>query len=197
MRSRREKPERKYVDAFMNLRCAPDMLELKLFPDVKEITESFAAYDAVREKLFKHFQLGDPSVIMLAIGDGSTPRTAATFALRSRWYCHSIDPNLGTKTRFSKIDRLTLHPKKIEECTREDFRISDNSVVVVAAVHSHAQLEPTVKLIGKVQRLAVVAIPCCVKLTLPIPTLDVYHDAGIWSPAKTILLWDIKAKAIA
>lgn len=82
--------------------------------------------------------------------------------------------------------------QKIEECERADFRISDESTVVVAAVHSHARLDAVIKTVGKVARLAIVAIPCCVTLTLPIPTMDVYQDHGIWSTSKTVLLWDLK-----
>lgn len=186
------KPEHKYINDFLALRCAPDMLDTNLFPNAKEITESFAAYEAVRTRLFKHFQFGDPSIVMLSVGDGSTPRTAATFALRSRWNCHSVDPLLGDKTRFNRINRLKQHPLRIEDCTRKDFRISDDSCVVVAAVHSHAKLDAVLSTIGKVARLAIVAIPCCVTLTLPIPTLDVYQDHGIWSPSKTVLIWDLK-----
>lgn len=189
----RNKPTHRYIDDFLSLRCAPDMLELSLFPNAKEITESFAAYDAVKTRLFRHFQLADEKIIVLSVGDGSTPRTAATFALRSRWRCHSIDPLLGNKSRFGRIARLWLHSKKIEECSREEFGISDGSTVVLAAVHSHASLQNAVSVIGSVARLAIIAIPCCVRLTLPLPTYDVYHDEGIWSPAKTVLLWDIKS----
>jgi hypothetical protein len=191
MSRHKEKPEHQYLNEFMECKCAPDMLEMRLFPNCKEITESFAAYDAVRSKLLRHYQFGDPKVIMISVGDGSTPRTAATFAYRSRWQCHSVDPLLGQKSRFLGIDRLKLHPRKIEDCTREDFRITDDSLVVITAVHSHAELAATVKVIGKVARMAIVAIPCCVKLSLPLPTRDVYIDHGIWSPSKTVLLWDI------
>ena len=189
---RKSKPVHQYLDEFLTLRCAPDMLDLQLFPNAKEITESFSAYEAARTKLFRHFQFGDPKVIMLSVGDGATPRTAATFAFRSRWQCHSIDPLLRNKSRFGRIDKLTLHPKKIEECTREDFRIKDDSTVVVAAVHSHATLDKVVATIGKVARLAIIAIPCCVTLTLKMPTVEVYQDPAIWSPHKTVLLWDFK-----
>ena len=168
------------------------MLDMNLFPNAKEITESFAAYEAVRQRLFRHFQFADPKVVMIAVGDGSTPRTGATFAYRSRWQCHSVDPILAPKTRWAAIDRLHIHRKKIEECSREDFSITDDSTVVVAAVHSHAPLPLCTSVIGRVRRLAIVAIPCCVKLLIPEPSAEVYDDKSILSPHKTVTIWDMK-----
>lgn len=39
----------RYLDEFVRCRCAPDLLARKLFPNAKEVTESFAAYAAVRK----------------------------------------------------------------------------------------------------------------------------------------------------
>ena len=41
----------KYINEAMNCSCFPDLLQQKLFSDAKKLTESFAAYSAIRNKL--------------------------------------------------------------------------------------------------------------------------------------------------
>lgn len=171
-----------YLGELVTLQCAPDMLALRLFPNGKEVTESFAAYDAVRYRL-PQFELRDPGIVVVAVGDGTTPRTAATFALRSAWTCHSVDPRLkgGTK-RWEPIRRLTIHARRIEECSFD----ADRAIVV--AVHSHAPLRAAVDAV-RAREVAVVAMPCCVKQDLDrAPDLE-YVNRAVISPCRTILVW--------
>lgn len=39
----------RYMDELIRLGCAPELLSMKLFPDCKEITESMAMFEAVRQ----------------------------------------------------------------------------------------------------------------------------------------------------
>lgn len=170
-----------YIGEMFSLRCAPDLLALGLFPDAKELTESFAAYHAVRNHL-PRFSLRDPEVTLVSVGDGSTPRTAGTFAFRSSWRCISVDPLLRVNDPWP-IQRLELHPKRIEE-----IRIRAPRVVVVA-VHSHARLDAALRSI-EAEDLAVVAIPCCVPQILGAQDHDHnYVDHGILSPQRNIYIW--------
>ena len=73
------RPSGKYLNSLVNLRCGPDMLLLRLFPNAKEVTESFGAYEAVAKHL-RDFPRKDPNIRLVVVGDGHTPRTAATFA---------------------------------------------------------------------------------------------------------------------
>lgn len=174
----------KYLAEFITLRCAPDMLGLRLFPNGKEISESFAAFEAARYRL-QEFPLGDPGITLVAVGDGQTPRTAATFAMRSAWNCYSVDPDIkGGTRRWASIQRLTIVPKRIQDVTIEGDR------VVVVAVHSHARLELALPSIRARSALAVIAIPCCVPMTLDCrePSLE-YEDKGIISPRRTVRIW--------
>ena len=173
----------RYLGEFITLKCAPDMLALHLFPNAKEISESFGCYNAVRRYL-QELPLGDPNITLIAVGDGVTPRTAATFALRTKWQCHSIDPLLkgGTK-KWEVIQRLTLHVNKVENVPP----IKCETAVIVA-VHSHANLQKAI-LVANAPTVYVVAIPCCVQQKLSVPPDRWYSDKGIISPKRDIYIW--------
>lgn len=174
----------RYLGEFITLKCAPDMLAMKLFPNAKEISESFAAFEAVRRHL-QELHLGDPTITLVAVGDGGTPRTAATFAFRSNWQCHSIDPNLkGGKLRWQNIARLTLHPDKARNVTP----IKCDGTAVVVCVHSHADLREAILSVSA-PRVVVIAIPCCVPQRLTLPPDKRYVDKAIISPKNEVLIW--------
>lgn len=172
----------RYISELLQLRCGPDLLALDVFPNAKEITESFGAFNAVRNHL-KDWDLADPGIACLAVADGKSPRTGATFAFRSRWECRSVDPIM---------DKSWLAEGRIERLRCEALRIEDYMVVadrvLVVAVHSHARLRETLRSIVA-DRVAVVAIPCCVELTLPAPPDVEYQDYGILSPERTVKVW--------
>ena len=175
----------RHVSEFVTLYCAPDMLGMRLFPNAKEISESFAAFDAARYKL-PTFDISDPSIALIAVGDGATPRTAATFAFRSKWACYSVDPLLrgGTK-RWSAINRLTVCAQKIQS-----FKIKCDRAVLVA-VHSHAKLSDCLPSIHA-RELAVIAMPCCVRLEIPgVDPVITYESRGVISPMRTIKIWHL------
>lgn len=169
------------MDEFCQLVCGPDLLQLKIFPNAKEITESMAAFSAVRAHLWQWFRPSDPSVNLIAVGDGVLPRTASLFAYRSAWQCHSIDPRLTA--RELPVNRLSLWRRKIEECSFTGLQQA-----VIVAVHSHANLEAAIAAV-QAQRIGVVAIPCCVPQTLSRVEIEVYEDVGIWSPQRMVHIW--------
>lgn len=172
----------RYLMEFVTLSCAPDLLAMRVFPNGKEISESFGAFSAVRWRL-PEFDLKDPSVNVVCVADGCTPRTGATFALRSNWQVYSVDPLMkGGTRRWSAIRRLTTVATKIE-----DFSLEADNIIVVA-VHSHANLKASIANL-KAKRMAVVAIPCCVNLDLDVKPTRVYQDKGIISPCRTVKIW--------
>lgn len=175
----------KYLEEFFRLRCAPDVLIWKLFPNTKEITETFSAYAAARRFLIADYARDDPSVVLVAVGDGSTPRTAAMFALMTKWTCISVDPNLNPAKDWTAIKRLEVQPVKVEESSLA----VEGRKVLIAAVHSHAGLPESVAACAGAERVAVVAIPCCVKLELPAPPDHEYEDEHNLSPERTVRIW--------
>ena len=179
----------KYAEEYLKLDCTIDMRALKLFPNFKEITESFGAFNAVRTKLKRIVNLQDPTITLFSVGDGSTPRTAATFAFRTKWQCNSIDPNLkmfSPKQHKWPIDRLECHWNKIESLSFEVER------AIIIAVHSHVSIPVTLEHIRAKERI-VVAIPCCVPLGIPgVESYAEYRDWGIWSPHNKVKIWVLK-----
>ena len=164
-------------------RCRDDLLRLNLYPNAKEITESLAAYRAVKRALGDVRDLGDPARTAVVVGDGCTPRTAAVLAFRTRWRLYSVDPQLRTDERWGQVERLTVVPLRIE-----DWSLTLDGPAVVVAVHSHASLGEAVLRV-RAPELAVVAIPCCVaQETGSLPDLE-YEDWGVWSEKRTVQVW--------
>ena len=84
------------MDRFLRWECGRHLLGLGLFPDAKEISESVACLQAVLEHCAQHaFSPASGDTLVVCVGDGRTPRTAALVAMRSRWDCVSIDPALA------------------------------------------------------------------------------------------------------
>jgi len=184
-----KRPSSRYFNEFIRLKCAPDLLALKLFPNAKEITESMGAYNAVRNHL-KHFDFADPKITLVCVGDGSTPRTAALFAFRSAWTCYSVDPKIRDKTCWQRINRLLIRRRRIEE-----FNLASCGKVVIVAVHSHADLTVAWDSVYASKEKVAVAIPCCKDQRIHRKGKwdeagDIeYEDWGIWSPKRTIKIW--------
>jgi len=182
----------RHTDEFLGLRCAADLLAMGLFPNGKEVSESMAAYHAVRRHISElpGFSLDDPSVNVVCVGDGHQPRTGALFAMRSAWMVYSVDPvlrheNSGESTTIKRIvvRRLSVHPIKIEDCTF-DFR---GKKLIVVSVHSHASNQSVLRGV-KFDTLHSVSIPCCVHQP-PVSTKFLqFTDEAIWSPKNEITI---------
>lgn len=178
-------PTRRYMDEFIKLKCAPDLISMRLFPNAKEITESMAAYKATRFISGKvNLDFGNPNIAMVCVGDGNTPRTAALFAFRSRWDCYSVDPRLGPK----RFEVAHLHVRQEAITAASPIRTFPHDAIIIVLVHSHALL-PVV--LDKIvcERRHVIAIPCCVPNGIITPARYVYDDWGIWSPHRTVSIW--------
>jgi len=176
----------RYMDEFVKLTCAPDMILANIFPNAKEITESFALFSAIR-KLKKVLDLKDPEIRCLVIGDGSTPRTAATVAFRSSWVCYSVDPNLRSKDNWCKIKRLEVFPCLHSEF---DYSLLRGRTVIVLHPHSHAPFHEVYAMVDKVaSKHYHIAMPCCDELCAPKPPTFSYDDNGVHSPKRSIFVW--------
>lgn len=168
-----------YASELVRLNCAP--LLIPLFPNFKEVTESFAAFNAVMRHL-PGYEIRDRDVTVVCVGDGSTPRTAATFALRTAWHAVSIDPQLSGHRHVRHIKRLTVDSRRIEETVTRARR------AIVVAVHSHADLGAAVRSV-EADDVAAVAVPCCVPQRLSRAPDVEYEDYGCLSPQRAVLVW--------
>lgn len=142
----------RYMDEFLSLECSVDLIEAKIFPNAKELTESMSAFNAVREYLLYRkpcedrvtdnpangiLSTSDPTVTAVVVGDGTTPRTAALFAFRTSWRCVSIDPALRTfqQRTWAAISRLEEHPRKVQDVSLDIEGKSSKTVVVIWHAH--------------------------------------------------------------
>jgi hypothetical protein len=172
-----------YFDELVKLQCGPELLSLKLFPNAKEITESFGAFGAVRNYVCSEsLKLEDPSIELFAVGDGVTPRTAATFAFRSNWTCHSIDPEMRMKEY--PVRRLSIYRNKIEE-----LNFLADGIAVIALVHSHAKIKDVLNHIHSKKERHLITIPCCVPHEIANTPYIGYMDTRILSEKNTVKIW--------
>ena len=179
-----KKPSMRYLDEFVKLKCAPDLLASGVFPNAKEITESLTCYNAARQHLRKEFPLNDKDIRCFVVGDGNTPRTGAIFAMRTAWRVISIDPRLKPDKEYN-IDRLNVYAVRVEDlCGMPP--IGEGKVVLVAC-HSHANWEQMLKPFSSVTKLAIIALPCCEPVGKD-PDVE-YADWGCWSPCRTVKIW--------
>jgi hypothetical protein len=182
-------PTTRYFDQFLRMRCRQELSENELFPNAKELTESFAAADAALYKVDANPRDGDMTAVI--IGDGSTPRTAATIALRSSWRVLSVDPALRVDTVRSwplPIERLDVRAVRVEALSD---RLTGRCIVV--AVHAHVELARAIRSVERcgAEVVGAVAVPCC-GWTHDAPGLAVvadYEDWGIWSPERRVIAW--------
>jgi hypothetical protein len=181
----------RYVTEFLQLHCAAELAESRVFPDAKELTESFSAFNAWRAHLSDDFSADDPNITLVSVGDGRTPRTAALFAFRTRWNCIAVDPEMGlakdSKAPYA-IDRLQHYCAKIEE-----MRIKTKRCIIVM-VHAHVPLTTTLRSIEASEggTAACIALPCCnyySAIDAPNRAVPEYEDMSVISPHRTVRVW--------
>jgi hypothetical protein len=189
-------PSNPYLESLLALKRAPQYLASGVLPrrnKSKEVTESMAAFYAVRDALGPA-RFGDDAVSLLDVGCGHAPRTAALFALTTAWTCEGVDPVLKRQAKgVSNCFGLSL---TLEQwCSdQDDVIVNGTSPLVVVAVHSHASLAPLEAQIGR-RELLVVALPCCVPQMLRRPDgalyqcTRTYQDQHVLSEQRTVKVW--------
>lgn len=179
------------------------------------------AFEAVRTYLLAHdkdhpeqggiLSFRDPKVLLLAVGDGVTPRTAGLFAFRTSWRCVSIDPMMRSGP-WDKITNLDTHCAKVQDVTVPVSSTKGQyERVVVVMWHCHVSIAEAVSCLeidgvkwdaADVERsrelrkrIAVVSCACCnydaVQRVLPdgSPPDEEYEDAGVPGLMRTVRVW--------
>lgn len=175
-----------YVSSLPKLKCIPDLLELGIYPNIKEITEAMGMYYAVIYCLKQMNKRSDPSIDLISIGDGNTPRVGALFAYRSAFTCYSIDPALKLNEKYDKINRLHIIKDRIQKVGNV---FKNERLKIVVHCHSHVNLDEAAKYIDNV--ILTVAMPCCMEQLLlngKFPDTS-YEDHAVWSPKNLIRIW--------
>ena len=172
------KPNTEYINRFIKMRCAVDLLRLKMFPDAKEITESLGIVNACKN-LPADLDRTNRDVNMVVVADGRRPRTAALIACLTRWNCVSIDPILVEEVW--PIYRLKCYKKKVE-----DVKLHFDGPTIIAIPHGHCKPSECLKSITTNDRLFVINMPCCVASDILHYEHISYKDGRVWSPKNRI-----------
>jgi hypothetical protein len=172
---------RYYIERFMGMSCAVDLLSHKMYPNAKEITESFGCFEAVVNNLPYD---RDDKVNVVCVGDGHSPRTAAMFAFRSPWDTYSIDPVLRQKGHWKQIKRLETINKRIQ-----DVNLTFKDPTVIVHCHAHVKIEDSLKSISA-PKISVISMECCVAQFIDKRKPDLeYTDHAVWTPCNRIKIW--------
>lgn len=173
-----------YLVQLFTLRCAGDLLDMSIFPNAKEWTESCGVYE--------HIPLGidrkNPDVLCLAVGDGKQPRTGAMVAMRTAWTVMSVDPRLSHDGQHPRICRLSLHRTTLE---RLEIPKQPWDAIVMLHTHSHDQWPRSLKPVFKQMMVPpfIVTMDCCVAHALTDTTGYVSNDPHCLSPRNTVHVW--------
>ncbi|CAF1052675.1 unnamed protein product [Rotaria sordida] len=174
-----------YLDEFLQLRCAPELITMGLFPNSKEITESFAIWSALRQFIFPRMEQKLPTSesidnrqnAIIVVGDGMTPRTAALCAYLTKglWQCYSIDPMLQYDTYADMISINRRSITTVNHCTEwksiKGLRMARAKIqtvsvqcrkAIVVMMHAHVTLEDAIAAIDASEGIiGIITCPCC------------------------------------
>jgi DNA-directed RNA polymerase subunit RPC12/RpoP len=201
-----------YIDQLFRHDCYSTLVQLKLFPSAKDCSESMGALQGVgafAESTAGSRANAQRGVLVLAIGDGTTPRTAALACFLTSWHAVSIDPLLDSKwvgTNPNGVRQLTGHRGTLDEYMQRlpalTTRTEDGEPLVklvLLCVHSHARFigDSCISAIrAKYGHVAttLVAIPCCATFH---PEKDIgrraeisYEDLCIFSDKRKVSVWN-------
>lgn len=128
-----------------------------------------AAFAAVRERIRVDGAptFGDGNMVLVAMGDGSTPRTGAMFAFRTNWRCLSVDPALKMHQDrpWGEVSNLTTIKARAQDV---GLLIQPEERVLLVLWHAHVSMEDAVECLGFANgekatraRLACISCACC------------------------------------
>lgn len=173
-----------YFNELIKLHCGATLLEKKLFPNAKEVTESFGCFHATIDALGGMEACGR-DITCVVVGDGTKPRTGALFALRTRWNVISIDPIMRRTDWGKEINRLTAIQGKAE-----DFPMQYDTDLVLVFPHSHADSQKVLQAhtVTEGYTRTVVWLPCCVEMKMDGKSIS-FKDARIMSPKNRFYIY--------
>lgn len=173
------KPNTEYINRFIKMKCAADLLRLRMFPDAKEVTESFGMINACKNLPLEFNDRSRSDINVVVVGDGVRPRTGALFAHLTRWNCVTIDPIMVEEVW--PIHRLKCYKKKVE-----DVKLHFDGPLIIVLPHSHAKPSICLSNITTSSLLCVINMPCCVPSDILHFEHISYKDGRIWSPKNRI-----------
>lgn len=194
-----------YLDKLFALDCFPELVARRVFPSAKDVTESYAAINAIqRHSTLDAAVLASRRVMCIAVGDGCSPRTAALASYLTGWDCVSVDPNMHGRwlggVGTEGIERLQCHALTWDAYAHSLVRSAPTAVdaLVLLCVHSHHRFGAGEASVAEVRRAlgnpptAMASIPCCHTYSHvhDVGPADLsYEDWGIFSAKRVVNVW--------
>lgn len=183
----------RYINQFFGLRTAQELLPYFAGNErgaAKEVTEAFGILRAYEKRL--NFGMKNSDVNVIVVGDGVRPKCGAVFAYMTKCDVVSIDPMIDLDfPPLKNVQRLHVIKDGAENWSTD----CEGKDTVIILPHSHCNFDVALDVPFNYCRLAVIALPCCVKVPLfwrKKASLE-YEDDEIWSPLNKIMVWkDIK-----
>ena len=177
----------KYLEEFPFLKCSPDLIMWKLYPNAKEITEAMGLFSAAIQNLGHGMEACSRDARAVVFGDGRTPRLGALLAMRTRWQVVSVDPLLQPE-RWKQIQRLEILPDKGENIPTLDMA---NQNTVIFFPHSHAPMVDCLERVRNYSSRTIIVMPCCVPIAKTWVTKPhlMYRDMNVISEKNEIHIW--------
>ena len=192
----------RYLNEFLRRRCSVDLLRLNLFPDAKEVSESFGMWEAV----FRHVKINEMKSLdgdaIIVVGDGMTPRTGVVckFMSQGPWTCYSIDPIMrldeGNQSddpddpsySFGNVEGVRILRGMIE-----NYRIRCGKAIIVM-MHCHVTLSKVLESIDAESIEGVVCCPCCnwsesQRVFRGREADVIYEDTNIFTKKNEVRVW--------
>ncbi len=185
------KPSLRYVDFFLKLKCAAELIATGFYPNAKEISETQGVFEGARHKLKLDYK--DRSVAIVVVGDGYNPRTGYYIACMTQWSVFSVDPAMQRDYEkithlIEKRKHLSIFPDQIENCKID---LEKFKTIVLLFVHSHASLKASVNALKTNDSAVIhaVSMPCCFDDDLGIPYDIKFDDPYVISVHRSIFIY--------
>lgn len=159
-----------------------------LFPNVKEQSESVAAYKTLVQHGLDHAEI-------IVVADGKNPRTGALFAhLHPTSTVYSIDPIMKEKYVDDQIlPNLTAYANTIQDWVKTK-KTSLSTRLFIVAIHPHVvfseYINDLLKLYPTNCKVVILSIPCCFKQSLPFQQIYNTWDMNILSEKRNVIVWE-------
>lgn len=182
----------KYLNRFFQLNSIEELSKNKLFPNIKEITESMSFIYLFEKYLYQWDETlyKNEDVTVIVVGDGKTPRTAALINFLTPFKTISIDPEMDDSKNWSYIKNLTTYKGKFEDWIENVYKPSiyfGKRPVIILYPHSHAPIKLTERINS--EKKWVIKLECCTSDKLEGLCVS-YQDEYIMSPKNTMYIWN-------
>lgn len=195
------KPSRKYLDEFLRLDCAPDLLERGAFRGASEsITVAMGLFSAVRRYVLPRGGSFDNEAIRLVVAEDTQLAldVAALFAFRTKWKCSvifeapaSLRAAMPMGYQDPRVERLTFYPCGL----MEGMWMFDGPTIVMLPGQKYAPADASLRIkafnpVDEYQYpkscVALGQFPWHPKAE---PPKMQHQDPAIWAPDQTISIW--------